>query len=408
MVIQGLGGQLRMLRIALAVVAAIALIAASPAVASAGGPGTWTKLSTGEVPIANTAALFRTSDGILHVIWMKYGRGKVTYVHSAVSPKGQKVGKVATVLAWKSLLFDPQLVAQGNGMRLIFSGQRNAKPSDPYRAGNMYTATAFQAGTGWKLSEGSIGRRPKASLSTGAGGATELDGTPVAGWSMTSDLWWHIGADPDNPASASDHHLRISGGNPALAGAQLAIDAGDGTLVMAYANTASGGAGLYAVPVVPSPGTTRKAPASGTPAHPPAVSGDVALTGRTGAPGTFLAYCNTPPRCRSVGLWRTGTSKVVSIPKSKGPVDTIDAAAGPDGSVWVVWHRSDTNKLYVARTNPSVTKFGTPAILSPPKGTLVVFRIAAEGSRKRLDIVLNALDAHGHESQWHTQAAARG
>jgi hypothetical protein len=121
----------------------------------------------------------------------------------------------------------------------------------------------------------------------------------------------------------------------------------------------------------------------------------VAMAARTKG-GVYVAYCVGYPTCSHLQLWEVGTSNTVEVPNSKG-ADAVALAAAPRGRMWVAWI-DDDDRVRATRSNGGVTRFGPVRNAGHPSGEDVLYRIAAEGSTGRLDVVVNSGDAF-----WHTQ-----
>lgn len=381
-----------------AAVAGAALMSIASWMAYAGAPGTWTKISTGK-PGNTQSALLRTPDSKLHVVWPTVTNKKQAYGHTAVTASGAASRATMVLTGWDALHPQPRLVPNGSGLRLIFSGLRGAS-GDPYSTGAMYTATS-STGTGWTLEPGSLSKSGFAYASVGTGATAELDGTPVACWSWGggNTLYWHAGVDPSVPAKTTDH--TFNSGKCCNQLSALATDSVSGAVWIAWYSSESGANdGYFARPILPTLGTKKKAPRC-------TVNGDsiipwqeVALSGRSGAGGVYLAYKQGYPSITRVALWKLGTSTVLTVPDSADAI-RVALTAGPDGRLWVTW--CDGPSIHVVLTDKNVSTFSAVTTISPPANTADVYGIACEGSRERLDIVINALSWNGDYGFWHTQ-----
>jgi hypothetical protein len=118
----------------------------------------------------------------------------------------------------------------------------------------------------------------------------------------------------------------------------------------------------------------------------------LALTGRPGMPGVFLAYRTLDSG--AVRLWRIGDPTAKTIAKRKGSVGYVRLVAEPTGgAMWLGWTEGD--RLWVDRTTAAGVPDTTPRPVDPPPGSkpplfnAFAFDIAARASA--LDVVYGYL-----------------
>jgi hypothetical protein len=347
----------------------------------------WTRISATKLA-TQSAGLYRTSDGRLHVVWTRQDGGNSFSLHYSTIGAAEKLINTGTIFSkWPSLGFYPRLVAgPGGGIRLIFPGA-NGQSGSPYNNDSMYSATSSKAGTSWVLTAGSLSQSKLVTLTDDAA-VTETNGTPIAAWSTVTALTYHIGVDPSSPAAAPDSSVSAGSGS-ALVGPTLVRDK-NGSIWAAWFNESlAASQGYWVERIVPSAARV-KAPSSGgkTAANNHPLQA-VALAARVGG-GEYLAYCvpSTTTRCTHVALWKVGAAKAVTVPGSSTKTAAhVAIAAGPGGHLWIAWYDTAANKIRVVETNAAATKFGSVRTLGVPPKVFTVSDLQAQGSAGPLDIV---------------------
>jgi hypothetical protein len=101
------------------------------------------------------------------------------------------------------------------------------------------------------------------------------------------------------------------------------------------------------------------------------------LSGRTGAPGVYVAYADA----KAVHLYGYGgRSKTLA----HGAFTSAALCAGPNGGLWVAWG-SQVDGLFVTRSNRAVSAFEPVQKLAAPAGPGLTF-VQCEGSAGPLDL----------------------
>src|SRR6478752_8261100 len=129
------GGEMTRMRMALPAALTMALVAAGAALAvpagagapqaapaaERGGPGSWTKISTGTSGITYRSSLQRTADGVLHVVYPKKDGGDdATYGHTAIDADGTvALQNNVLVPGWATVDPTPALIRAGDGLRVV-------------------------------------------------------------------------------------------------------------------------------------------------------------------------------------------------------------------------------------------------------------------------------------------------
>src|SRR5262249_29424918 len=132
--------------------------------------------------------------------------------------------------------------------------------------------------------------------------------------------------------------------------AGLGTDAKTGEVVLAWFSNAPNDQGLHSATVLPARGVTKYLPGSGTDDHASAASpdGKLAVTGRPGAAGVYVAYGVGYPTWRVVNLWEHESGKTTRVAFGQN-IRSPFAAPGPAGRLWVAWR--DGNAIFATRTN---------------------------------------------------------
>ncbi len=350
---------------------------------------TWNKISTNTKEGGQSAGLYRTSDGRLHVVWSSQDGGSSFSLHYSTLGAHAKLVGTGTILSkWVAMAMYPRLVpGPGGGIRLVFTGA-DGKSGSPYNNSDMYSATAGSGGAAWTLTPGSMSQSKLVPLTDDAA-ATEQNGTPVAAWSTGAGatLAYHVGLDPKAPATAPDSSVGAGTGG-VVVGPTLARDSSGHIWAAWFNGSFKSSQGYYVNQIVPAKGRT-KAPGSGGLLANNQPLEAVAFTARAGG-GLYLAYCvptKTVP-CAHIALWRAGSSTVRAVPGSAtGHASHVAIAAGPKGHLSVGWYDSQANKIKYVTTNAAATGFGTVKSISAPPSTAQFDGLQLQGSAGPLDVI---------------------
>ena len=351
-----------------------------------GAPGTWTKVTTGQVLNISEPGLYRTADGVLHVLYPRQNPSSDDIAFTNIGPTGDVVATGDAVSGWAGLPQDPKVVAlPGGGMRLVFGGIHDIYGGDPYGTGQMFSATSDEAGTTWTLAPGALTESHYAYASYGTGATTLADGTPVVSFPLNSTLTWNAGAPSDSTYSMSSCCLYDS---------TLVRD--DDEVWVTYAANGDGAsvAGLFLKQLLPTDtGPTFKLPRSSEGADTITPSQSTAFVLRPGG-GMYAAYCIGYPTCDRIGLWRFGTDQPVTVPGSKGARD-ISLSTGPGGRLWIAWTTYD--RVEVVHTATTGTTFGAVRTIKPPAAAESLYGVFVAGTDGSADVLLNNGSALFHQ-----------
>jgi hypothetical protein len=367
----------------------------------------WTKISSNTGLGIASAGLFRTSDGRLHVAWARKDGGTYSLHYSTLGGKAALLATGTIVQKWSAISAYPRLVAgPSGGIRLVFTGG-NGVGGSPYNLGAMYSATSTSAGTKWTLTPGSLSQSTNVSL-TDTSATTQSDGTPVASWPGGSGVAYHVGLDPNTPATKPDQTVPVTEGAGFVVGTTLARGSDGSVWAGWFTESGASDQGYWVAKLLPSQATKVKAPGSGGTGlsnNQPFQS--VAFAARAGG-GEYLAYCvpSKTIECAHIALWRANAGAAAAVPGSATQhAIHVAIAAAPGGHLWVLWYDTSQNKIHVVRTNAAATKFAPVQTVAPPPSTGELDGLQAEGSQGPLDVVALVLqNASGSTpSYWDTQ-----
>src|SRR4051812_32820850 len=169
------------IRIAALAVLATALVAAPGALA--GPPGKWTQLGEANLRNIDEAAMTRTADGTLHVVWTHSAGSSEDLIHDSIGPNGVVAPPNAITTGWAGITAVPDVVTMPDGtMRAFFGGIHSLDSNDPNS--NMNTATAPPSGAVWAVQPGTIVKGDSA-YAADDGAAVAADGTPFVSFGGT-------------------------------------------------------------------------------------------------------------------------------------------------------------------------------------------------------------------------------
>ena len=370
-------------------VAAACLALAVAGSGSAGGAGTWSRVTGSNLTNTDQAGLARSSSG-LHLVWLSKAGAKQDLLETTISPGGAQGTTGKVVAGWGSLA-NGSLVTTSSGLQAFFAGIRSTSTTDPYSSGTVFTAT----GTSWTLGSGPVAAPSNAYASDLVAATLEKDGTPVTAWTGTSGFYLHQGVDPAKP------NVKVQAACCAY-DASLATDSATGAVYAAWYSNAAGGYGIHWRRVLPSPGQDRVLPGSASADRKSAVSPiqAVGIVGRAGAPGVCTAWGLGYPTWKALDV--ACTSRAGAVRVWAGPVTHFTVAPALDGRVWAIWSTSST--IYAARSNRAVTQFGAAVPVAPPAGTSDIWNVTGDGAASPtapLDLLASV--TKGGIAFWHTQ-----
>jgi hypothetical protein len=374
-------------RIAAGVVLVLALVTA----ASAGPRGQWTRLPGTVVNFAEPG-LARTSDGVLHVVYVRNDGSRRDLVHVGISSAGIVGADTVALDNWNAIAHPDLLRMPDNTLRAFFGGIRSTSPGETNNA--MNTATAPAAGSPWTLKPGRAAQALYAYATSVTGAALTRDGTPISTWSGTPGLGYHYGIDPSQP------DRMVPQSSCCLYSPDIAVDSASGQAWVGFHSLENGSPGLYvnAIGAGGTEGGRRLAAGSVEGGSSKAPGNRTSITGRIGAGGVYLFYGQGYPTFDTLALWKVDSAQPHLVVRAAGN-EHANVAAAPNGRLWLMWEQSET--IYATRTNPAATRIGAVNTLKPPSGG-TVFRLNGEGSAGPLDLIAN-VNAGGQQGLWHQQ-----
>ncbi|MBO0840624.1 MAG: carboxypeptidase regulatory-like domain-containing protein [Sciscionella sp.] len=268
----------------------------------------------------------------------------------------------------------------------MFDGQQST--SGPYSAGCIYGA---RAGTSpWTLQTWSLSNDCTDPVGSAAEGHSGVLAAAFPGfWTDGHGVAYRVGVSPTIPATGSDQHISLTGGDTAYKTGIVSNIAGSGDFYVAWAQEFSNSHdGIYVKDV--SAGTaTRKAPQTGTDTiNHLGVFANLAIANRNTNSGVYLAYCTNTSTCQ-LKLWHVGATSAITVPSSTN-AGNVAISAGPSGRLWVAWYNASTNKVSVVRTNKAASKFGPVATFATPCFEHGLLGLSG-GSYGRLDVAMQCV-----------------
>lgn len=395
--------------LALLVAALLVLLLASSALA--GGLGRWTDLTGSTGSTQTRAAAVRAADGGLEVVWIRDTPGGSTYdLCARTVAAGGSFGSVATIIPAWQLLASPAVALDAGAPRVFVAGR------DSFGAGGTHSGmcTALRGATGaWTLDAGTIDDKSAGDTTSSAAAfaATRPGAAPLVGW-WGGGIYVHAGLDPAQPQYAYQAQFAANGGYYPT----LAVEGASGRAYLGWTSIAAGHTGLYVQEVASDGapvGTPQLLPGcaaiyDGGP-HFILMPEATPLTGRPGRAGLFAAYPTGGLNPDTIRVWKVGGGSTV-VTSGQEVTDRAAIAADGAGRVWVVWASHGTSggapiTLCARRSNASVTRWGAPVQVKPPKAGLALFALLASAQDGKLDLLAHfAPYLEGADgATWHTQ-----
>lgn len=352
----------------------------------------WTRVTDTTGHNADEAAWARTSDGTLHVLWLRKDGNNQDLMHTAISKGGQIAGSPSTVLHNWATISIPALVGTGGKLYAFWGGLRSTDVKDPYSQGALYMATSDDGGATWNLAPGAKSKSHSTYASPTAATLTK-DGNFVTAWAISFALAAHVGLDPNQADLVLEK--RCCAYQP-----KFATDSQTGEVVLGWYSNISKANGLMTQTIKPSLGTAIYVPGSASATRADSLSADqkVGITGRIGAPGIYVGYCDGYPSCKTVNVWPYRAAKPMVVERAPG-ARFVNITAGPEGRLWLMWMRS--GRIYATRSNRAATRFGHPVTVVPPKGESFIWKVGGEGSPGPLDLLASMTVESQGLATWH-------
>lgn len=394
---------------ALVLLALIVLVAAGrPQAAAAGGVGAWSNLTGQTGANLTQSTVVVTQDGLLRVAWIRRSTtpGLQDLLTREVKPNGAFTAPRVLQAGW-SVLNDPSFaVLPATSLQLYFSGMRSTAPGEVYDGLTNEFSTDF--GGTWQLNPAGVFDPAGSTAYSSPVSAIIVNDTVFTSWYGTNGVWVHRGWDKTVPAY--DYQAGLGGIGYY---SNFALDrAGD--LWLLWASGATGTSGVWAARVDQATGAMLGSPVK-LPGSTTKFAGSqqfdmmlsrVPATGRPNAGGVYVAYPTGYPSTRVVRLWKITAGKIGSMRLATGTQEKGQTAIAADGKgrVWVVWsqHALGRDRVYVRRSNASVTSFGPAKYFTVPRGYQSVMHLTAAARNGKLDVLAHCSGTKG-DATWHIQ-----
>jgi hypothetical protein len=400
----------------LAAMTIIAAVAGRPAVAAAGGPGTWTNISgpVGSLLVQPDTA--RGSGGALHVVWSVYGTPQY-FKYRQISANGTAGGAAnLTPGGWPSLSNRPAIVGVPSGGTtdlLAFAGGISPGLSPTY-----------EGLVSWLSNDNGASFLSTPALVSADGNAYGSDVSAVAvpgslfeTWAGSVGVFVHQGETP-SPSAVNVNDVGNYGYNPAFG-----YDALSGRLFVVAEYNATGKEGLWFRRIDPSTGSivgSSVALDKSWSTYSGTRSFDLQdirtpVAGLVGRSAVIVAYPTGYPSATTLRVWRitpdgSGSVQSTAVLASGGSSKSATAvAADPNGRAWVVWtDTSGTRRhVYARRSNVGATAWGQTVSVLGPSGTGTLWQLAANAQAGRVDVLGQFSNGAGSSNTiYHTQLLA--
>jgi hypothetical protein len=376
------------------VILSVATLATTATQASASvqgaSTGPWQTLDSSKTVQSGTPTVWLNNKNVASVMWLRQpGSNNFNYEAATISAAGKISGGLTDVFSgahWGSLSNEPTLLGDNGQPVVVFTGLRGT--SGPYSLGCIYGA---RAGTSpwtlqtWSLSNDCV--NPVGSAGEGKSGV--LAAAFPGGWVNGHGVLYRIGVSPTIPATGSEQHIPLAGGDTAYKTGVVADTAGTGDFYVAWAQTFSNSRDGYYVKDVTAGTAARKAPQTGTNSiNRLGQFADLAIANRNTHPGVYVAYCSNTSTCQ-VKLWHVGAATAMTVPSSAN-AGNVAISPAPSGRLWIAWYNASTNKVSVVRTNKAATKFGPVATFATPCAEHGLLGLSG-GSYGRLDVAMQCV-----------------
>ena len=360
--------------------------------AQAGPPGTWSRITDVRGENTDEVGLARTGDGVLHAAWPKRTISQGQIWHTAIAPGGSIGASVPATGRWDAVDNPDLVVLPSGGLRLFFGGLGSI-----FAQGGIQSSSAPASGAAWTP----FGARvSQSSSAAGPVGATVLaDGTPVFTWASGTDMFAHAGLSNGSadfnvgPSPYCCYYLP-----------NVERDLRSSQVVVAYHSLVVGEHGIFVRRILPTTGPKRLVPGSLSKGDFTVPDMRTPLVARSTG-GLYLAFCGGYPGCRTARLWRVGAAKPMTVAVDGG-IEDVNASAGPNGRIWMMWQNRSRNRIYATRSNRAATRFGPPTTVKPPAGTSSIWKVDGEGSYGELDLFAS-VSTPNSLATWHTQVQPR-
>jgi hypothetical protein len=357
----------------------------------------WTRITQPTDNNTDEVAMARTPDGVLHIAWVRKQGDVSDYMHTAISPTGKVIGNPSPIVTgWNTLVNPALVVAPNSELWLFFGGIRTTDDHrDPYARGSLYAVRGDAGGAHWSLLPGA--RSESRNVYEGdTAAALAPNGMPVIAWAQHNGLGLQFGFEHKNRDSELELPCCIY--HP-----WLGVDGVSNQVVAGWHSNADGAEGLFTETVSPNQRELQHVPDSSTDNRTGsiAIEQHMAITGRLGDSGVYVAYCIGYPSCTAVNLWRYGSGRPITIAHTPN-AHHVNISQAPDGRLWIMWANDTT--LFFTRSNRAATRLGEVQTVVSPKGTQTVFKLDGDGKLGPLDVMTHVQNYPSAEiATWYTR-----
>ncbi|MDQ6822508.1 MAG: hypothetical protein M3076_19605 [Actinomycetota bacterium] len=350
--------------------------------------------------ITDQAAVARTADGILHVVWAPHppGGGLNALLTDTISPRGH-LGPSTTVQSGWLGIGNPEIAVRSDGSLAVVAGAtRSGDPTETIKEQALWTSP--DRGATWTLFPTDIANGGGFANSLGL--ALGPDGsTPFTSWTTTGGIFVHPGTlavlPPSNLQSADG--WSCCGYDPGLA-----LDPASRQLVIAWYSNATSHYGIYAQRL----DTTSAAPI-GAPALMPgsqtagqSIPPDerTEIAARAGG-GLYVAVGGGYPDTTHALVWKFGSGSSMNVGSDSHGLDRVGVAGDPRGRLWAFWVSRDPggDVIHVRRSNATVTHWGATVTMRPPAGESQSWSLSGNAQAGLLDL-FSAFTVNGSTATW--------
>jgi hypothetical protein len=353
---------------------------------------TWTQVTDAEQRNIDEVSVARTGDGVLHALWHTRAGANLDEIRDTPVDTDGTVGDSATVSAgWPSAGNPAVIVMPDGGLRVFFPGLTLSSGT----GSGMQSASSDSKGTTWTEQGGPVSSSSSA-MPDGTGAALRQDGTPAFAYAYSFVLGLHFGLNPADP----DTDL-ISGNGCCAYLPNLAFSETDDDGYIAWYSNVDDQTGLWVQPIWPTLGTAIAVPKSASDGKAIGPTQRTPLSARTGASGTYIAYCSGYPTCTEVLLWQIGEDAPITVAKGTD-IEDVNVAADPDGRLWVMWEDTAESSLFALRTDEDVSELGAIVPFDEAPDTDTVWKLQGAATSDSLD-VFASFTTPDSLATWHTQ-----
>ena len=376
----------------------LALTVMLPTTASAGGPGSWTRV-TGEDSWFELN--LRRHEGKLHVS-VREDETSSTYrlLHRAITSAG-KVGAAHTIAqGFEYLGYYPGMVAADGALRILFGSRDDG---DGFPNSTMRYVDSTDGGATWSAPvqtgvTGGSAQDPSAMDAT----VDQTSGLSYTVWEGTLCICVQRGLGPQ---SSHTNYNDVGGSN---IDPSIAYEWG-GRVWVSWLVFGGDVDGIYVREVDTTTGEPA-GPSTLVPGSFDTFNGDRLINFQNGrvpmiddswfGSGVHLAYRKGYPTADRVNVWRIGADKPTTVARTGKGVGEVALADGGRGRVWVLW--ASDGKIFARRSNGGAKIWGKTVRVKVPADSVGISTLQADGQSGKVDVLAYASKVQG-SGFFHTQ-----